>query len=483
MYRKAMVLAVIVLLGSSQICPLYAQGDVIQQAQTIVNNLNPINQALGPLIDRAVADGNDALAARLQQLQSIIQEALASLDAILDKRISQLDDVAKNRIAQLTDATNSALAQLNALVDGTVNGLDAALAQRIDQLQGAVGNTVASLPLPTEPIITVGPQGITIYKQKGTFTELSLPGIGLLKNGTKPAVTLEHDGKETPLPLRAASMGLIQVRIPNALIPATEGATSFVLSATVRRGNSFFFFPSYAMLSVPLHICGSLPSYTAEATMTASGQRWDRRTVNHPQSQNGRFYKECTGDGSIDRICAQGSDDFSVDPAPYPGCHGGLCVTGPTGGDNYHSELWRGDCFELYCARNQGRGSNSHADGVVVRQRKLVTEPNCGSSSSAALLKYGAITQVQLDTAAAKGPCAEDGVSASPTIRVRVLVKDSTGTVIETKDLMTGVPQNALSGRLRMSVNDHGLIDFQLTASCRWNYDPVLTAPGSPSRQ
>lgn len=61
-----------------------AQG--ADKAVSLVNQLNPINIALGPLIDDAISDGNEALAQRLEQLRKIIQETLFNRNKIIQDR-------------------------------------------------------------------------------------------------------------------------------------------------------------------------------------------------------------------------------------------------------------------------------------------------------------------------------------------------------------------------------------------------------------
>lgn len=97
-----------------------------------------------------------------------------------------------------------------------------------------------------------------------------------------------------------------------------------------------------------------------------------------PNCPAGRCYLECTGSPRRYPICPQESDGWAINL--YRG-RGGLEI-GATGGDNYHSELWgdtnycrehcsgKSDCFVLYCARNQGRGSNSWAHACTWQVRR-----------------------------------------------------------------------------------------------------------------
>jgi hypothetical protein len=47
--------------------------DLSESAKGLLGQLNPVNLALGPLVDDAVAKGNVAVAQRLEQLRATIQ--------------------------------------------------------------------------------------------------------------------------------------------------------------------------------------------------------------------------------------------------------------------------------------------------------------------------------------------------------------------------------------------------------------------------
>lgn len=405
-------LCVLLLVASLTLSPPTSQADVgtdiKTQATSLYNTLNPINIALGPLIDRAAQDGDAVLQQRLEQLHGILQEALSTLDEIAKKRIEQLNQDVKNRLDQLQAATGQAIDQLNALAEGRISQIDDALEARIDQLGSAAGNVVASLPIPIEPIMNVGTRGITIYKNTGDFTTVFITGSGLRKNDTTPDVWLETNPGaesswfsfnrpgETKVTVASASMSLLQIRIPNSLIPTSSKALDYALRFRLRRGNSYLVLPSYTEPSIPLHICGGLPTYEVEITQTASGQYWDRRTIPVPGSgptkgYNYGFYVD-SGSKNLD-VCAVASEGYEVDTDPYPGYNGGITL-GKEGGDHYHNIKARPGCFHLYADDRDG-GANEWIAEVFERQRKLAPTVQCADPvRSTKALVYGSNTTV-----------------------------------------------------------------------------------------
>jgi hypothetical protein len=173
--------------------------DVTKEASNLYNTLNPINIALGPLIDRAASDADSVLQARLEQLHGIIQEALYTLDQIAKTRIEQINQDTKERLDQLQAATSQAIQQLNDLAGDRITQIDDSLQARIDQLGNAAGNLVASLPIPIEPILNVGTQGVTTYKNVGDYTTIFVAGSGLRKDGYQPIAWVEAWCKEQQL--------------------------------------------------------------------------------------------------------------------------------------------------------------------------------------------------------------------------------------------------------------------------------------------
>lgn len=118
----------------------------------------------------------------------------------------------------------------------------------------------------------------------------------------------------------------------------------------------------------------------------------------------GDFWKSFVGHAVWPRICAVHPAGYVVDNE-RPGVRAGLQITS-TGGDNYHSESWDGDCFVIYSAGNNHRGSNPWARGIrVVAIKKLHPESLCGKAEKRGtqLLDLG-VTQIQMDAAAVDQP-------------------------------------------------------------------------------
>jgi hypothetical protein len=477
--------------------------DAAAQAQNLIGELNPINLALGPLINDAIARGDDALRQRLEQLHAIIQEALFTLNQIAQQRIEQVNQDVIARLQQLQQITNQSIEQLNALAQGRITQIDSSLQARITQMGDATANVIASLPIPIEPLLNVGPTGITTVRQSGMYTTLLLTGSGLFKNNTKPEAYLidsekAHAGIDIldvlaslvpvgcasasagkGLDVPSASMGLIEIKIPNSYLPSNRNATEFTLKLQLRRGNSFFVFPSYSTPTFPLHVCGSLPPYSIEVTQSASGEAWEKRTIPYPGSGPTKghpygFYIDDNGGNNHLDICAIASEGYQVDDAPFPGFSAGLSV-GSEGGDHYHNiSSPKPGCVHLY-ADNRNGGANEWIADVYVRQRKLTPVQQCNPPVTTSLqLKYGVPNQIILASANAIGPCGEAGVNVTPTVTTRVFVKDSTGTVVETLDLTPNVPQTALDGAIHMTLGATGLLNLTLDSVCRWKFDELV---------
>jgi hypothetical protein len=322
--------------------PVQAQTTVVQEATNLFNTLNPINIALGPLIDRAVADGDSALQARLEQLHGIIQEALYTLDQIAKTRIEQINQDTKDRLNQLQGAISQTLSQLNELVGDRIATINDDLQARIDQLGAAAGNLIASLPIPVEPVLNVGSQGITTYKNTGDYTTVFVTGSGLRKDGYQPLAWLDKPGAQAKesswwssddpnIAVASASMGLLQLRIPNSLVPGPATVLDYVVRLKLHRGTSYLVFPSYTEESFPLHICTSLSSYKVTIKQTASGQYWERRTVPMPGGvdtkgyHNGFYIDDNNGNNHLD-VCALDFEGYAVDTDPAQGYLNGLHV-------------------------------------------------------------------------------------------------------------------------------------------------------------
>jgi hypothetical protein len=458
-----------------------AQTNPLQDAQNLVNQLNPLNLLLGPAIDHAAAKGDEVAQRALEKLRAVVQEALFTLNTIIDRGISKLDDVAKNRIAQLKTLVDSSLAQFNYIATSLTMTINQDVSDRIDQFASRTGNLLAALPIPYEPFVNLKETGIVTYKQKGPVTEVLLTGVGLFKQNTKPQAYLLNGTKQTMVSVGAASMGLISVLIPNELI-GPKGQT-FTLKLRILRGGLLL--KSWSEPTFPLEIC-VLPSYSVKVTVTASGSHWVKRRAPAPNSipvkgyQNG-FYAD--QNGSRFSFCAQGDNEWVVDPSQ--GDHG--LYVGQAGGDHYHAVFYnnyyngealiqRYGCVAMYCDHRDGNANVWIAE-VFSGQKKSEHVNQCTTPQVATkLLVYG-LTQVPLPADAAIAGCGEAGISETPSVNYRVEVLDDNSALIETRNLTIGVSQFALNNRLSMKVDQNGLMDFNLATQCARKSDVYERAP------
>jgi hypothetical protein len=260
-------------------------------------------------------------------------------------------------------------------------------------------------------------------------------------------------------------MGLVTIIIPSAIIPATTTPKRSVLELKLRKGPIL---RTTTSPRFPLTICGQLPRYTADVTLSATnGATWERK-ITEPRW----YYKDCPGGGDTLPIKAEASDPWFVDRDIGADFHSGLRIVwsppSSPGGDNYHSETWNAamDTFTLYCAANNGRGSNSHAFAQFAWKKKT-DQAQCGQSQRKDVyVQYADRTQVPLDKAAALGTCAES--LKTPSIIAKVEIKNKSGSILETVNL--AVPtysQKALHGELMLSIDEQGLLSMDLRPSCR----------------
>lgn len=152
--------------------------DAASQAQNLIGQLNPINLALGPLIDDAVSDGNAALAQRLEQLRNIIEEVLFNLNKIITDATTTLNSDAAARLDQLNKDVSSNLQLFQSIASGQTEKLNDAAEQRIQQFGNTTANLVAALPIPSQPLPNVPNMGFSLVKSPSQYTTLFVTGAG-----------------------------------------------------------------------------------------------------------------------------------------------------------------------------------------------------------------------------------------------------------------------------------------------------------------
>jgi len=484
MLRK--ILAVVVLL--CLIIPssaAHAQ-DYKTEAQNMVNLLNPVNDALGPLIDQANNDMRD----RLEQLRGIIGEALTNLNQIIKDRTIQLNSDGEARLNQLNSHLRDSLDLLNGITSHRITQIDKAAQDRIDQLEKATDQFAESLPIGMQPLPKSPAHGFALVKPVNKdYALLYISGAGLKKGGTEPKAYLfqgdksdhnflSHNG--TPLTVMASSMGLIQIKIPKSAFPA-QGQVDKSIQLKLAKNNIL---PGSVEPSFPLLLCSSMPKYTASVGIEASGYFWKTQIVDYPTyTQPGikQYRIEDGGSNSSYNICASNadSDGWFADPtvnAPKPDVHGPNILYGLQYGaalehvgaliPNFPSH----GCLRLYAGRDSSGGGYAEASGIVVHQRKLFPG-TCGSGSlEPQALKYGVNTiDAKPDVFEAACVEAKDGAPSSARVRTRLAIKDDAGSPPDVQDLPTSasMEQSFFDGSVKASMNENGLIRLNVVASCR----------------
>ncbi len=462
----------------------HAQADIDlrQVLQGSLGQLNPISAAIGPLIDRAIASGDSALQRRLEQLNGIVQSAIFNIDQVLKSNIERLDNAAKQRIAQAVQGATVLIMQAEGALQQGLAQLDAYLAANIDRLQMAAANAVATLPIRTDPLLSVGPTGIATVKHQGNYTEVMISGSSLHKRGVDPrAVLVDANNAVHPVEVASASMGLIQLRVPNRLLSDQVSPTSYIVRLQVLRGRTIFGRNDWATPSFPLRICGALRAYTASVNSVATGDVWSRRVICHPQS-HGRvknhdcgFYienNERNRNKAID-VCPYGTDGYEVDTDPAPNTVNGLTVSAE-GGDNDHS-LTRhpNGCVKMYAGWNNDRGSHEWIGGVYIRQKRRLSAQPCGAPQElSSPLSYAVPTTFQINRSALLAACLEPGLSATPVVASTVTFRTVDGSrPPEIVSLTDNVQKTALSGLASAISDSNGLISISLKSECRFHYD------------
>lgn len=462
----------------AQLTPARADIDPIGQAKGLIGQLNPVNLALGPLVDDAISKGNAALAERLEQLRAIIQEALFTLDQIATKQVTKLNADAEARIKQLQDDVNQNQLLFKSILDGTITQINDAAYKRILQAGDTAGNLIQSLPIPASPLPDVPSTGFSIVKDNGgSTTSLFVTGVGLYKGRSKPdAYLLSTGDKDTllsfggrKLDVPAYSMGLLKIEIPNDQFSAS-GPAEKTLHLHLRSNP---WFPSYDDPTFPVYMCSSLPQYSILVTQAANGQFWDKRRAPWP-SPVGRpdgVYIDDNGSHNETNVCATDFGGYQVDPEA---ADNGLEVNPATinfdkDGSNVYKDNPRPGCYHLYAGKDSTGGGHAQIGGVFVHQRRL-KDGQCGDPIQypAAPLRYGSGT-VSTTPQKVLTQCVSttDGASASAVLQTNVIVSDVTAKPVAQVNLLPNVPAKVLNGDLTLTLDSYGLIQTALNSRCR----------------
>jgi hypothetical protein len=484
MLRKP--LAVVVLLCIVIACSSASAQDYKTEAQNMINTLNPVNEALGPLIDSA----NNDLRDRLEQLRGIIGEALVNLNAIVKDSTIRLNADGEARLNQLNNHLRENLDLLNGIESHRITQIDQAAQARIDQFETATDQFAESLPIGMQPLPKAPAHGYALVKPVNKdYTVLYISGAGLKKGGTEPKAYffqgddsdhhyLWHNG--TPLTVMASSMGLIQIKIPKSLFPRQGQADKSIMLKLATNNH----LPGSVEPSFPLLLCASVPKYTASVGIEATGYFWKTQVVDYPtytQPTIKQYRIEDGGSNAAYNICASNadSDGWVADPTvnvPNPDVHARNILFGLEYGaalehvgaliPNFPSH----GCLHLYAGHDRSGGGFAEALGIVVHQRKLFPG-TCGSGSLVPQdLMYG-INTIDAKPDSFESACVEakDGAPSSARVSTRLTIKDDAGSSPDVQDLTTSssIDQSFFNGSIKASIDENGLIRLNVKASCR----------------
>ena len=447
--------------------------------------MNPINEALGPLIDSA----NNDLRDRLEQLRGIIGEALTNLNAIIKDSTIRLNADGEARLNQLNVHLRDNLDLLNGIASHRITQIDKAAQARIDQLEIATDQLAESLPISMQPLPKAPAHGYALVKPENKdYALLYISGAGLKKGGTEPKAyffqgddsdrhLLYHDG--TQLTVVASSMGLIQIKIPKSLFPSHGQADKSIMLKLATNNH----LPGSVEPSFPLLLCSSVPKYTASVGIEAKGYFRKTQVVDYPTyTQPGikQYRIEDGGSNNAYNICASNadSDGWVTDPvnAPNPDVHGKNILYGLeyAGASEHVGALIPNNpsngCLRLYAGRDSSGGGFAEAWGIVVHQRKLFSGA-CGSGSLGPKpLNFG-INTIDAKPDAFEAACVEakDGAPSSARVTTRLTIKDDAGSPPDVQDLptSTSTEQSFFDGSIKASMNENGLIRLNVVANCR----------------
>src|SRR5205085_5646413 len=102
-----------------------------------------------------------------------------------------------------------------------------------------LANSLASLPIPTEPLVNVGTNGLTVIANASGPTRLFVTGSGLFKGGAKPEAfvhTSPSDKNGTRVDVQEASMGLLTILLPPTIFPDSAAPKICSLSLGFKKG-------------------------------------------------------------------------------------------------------------------------------------------------------------------------------------------------------------------------------------------------------
>ncbi len=460
--------------------PPQTRADVIDDSDKLLSQLNPITGALDGLVGEAADKGNAVLQQQLEHLRAIIKEAIFDLDQVVKKRGEQLDEAAVKDISLLNQYVQQNLVQFDALVGKRLDQIDQTMYDRINQFNFGLANVLASIKfINTISLIQTDKDGngISAFKQEGNATRLYIVGSGFTKHG-KPSAYLSGAGIKSnytsgyglwgngvSVGVTSASMGLLEITIPNEYLPNDFGPAYMSLELKIPSG-----WVSSDAQSVPLHICGVVPRLFASITVVGHGKHFVRSAVPlrdlHAAIANGN-------DNNHDEICAP-------DVAPDGWEFEGDLTYGGENDNGYHAIVPDQPHFRCLRAYVDGTQGNAHLNiqGIKYHLIKLDDLNPCVPATTlpSVELKYYNLTQVNLaDTisAAEGGECADAAKKSPPSATETVELLDSGKRHIETVTLIPGASVSAKTVKVDFPLTLDGALSMTATPVCIYHPRPA----------
>jgi hypothetical protein len=250
--------------------------------------------------------------------------------------------------------------------------------------------------------------------------------------------------------------GLISVRA-GGVIRAGGALALFVI---------VFWFNPPKLVSAPPKRSLNIPSlgkpYHMVATISASGNKIEKKTIPHPTSNGDdhHFYID-SASGNVNShsdVCPVVEGGWELDTDPFPGFAYGMTDRDHVvkTGDKYWSvEALPAGCIRLYC---DGRDGSSHVQiaQVFVREKRNMAVNSCNAPlKQEADITPGELKQLSFDVAKAVSDC------ESALIQGRVQLTDPTGATVFTQDLAVDKPEEVLDGSIRFQLHGSGLLDVE----------------------
>lgn len=478
--KKILRVFMALLLSISLAAPPQSHADAISDSDKLLAQLNPVTGALDGLIGEAADKGNAVLQQQLEHLRAIIKEAIFDLDQVVKKRGEQLDEAVVKDISLLNQYVQQNLVQFDALVGKRLDQLDQSMYDRINQFNFGLANVLASIKfINTISLIQTDKDGngISAFKQVGNATRLYIIGSGFTKHG-KPSAYLSGPGIKSnyssgfglwgdgvSVPVTSASMGLLEITIPNGYLPNDYGPAYMSLEIKVPSG-----LVSSDAQSVPLHVCGSVPRLFAAITVLAHGKHFVRNAFPlrdaHAAVANGN-------NNSRDEVCAP---DVAPDGWEFDGND---LSYGSENHNGYHAIVPNQPHIRCLRAYVDGTEGNAHLNiqGISYHVIKLDDLNPCvpAINLTPTELKYYDLTQVNLAdsiNAAKGGECAAAAAKAPPTATETVELLDSAKKHVETVSLISGAPVDAKTVKVEFQLALDGSLNMTATPKCVYHPMP-----------